>query len=92
MNKEVRECEPRLKTPSSGNMDVREEFREGLRLIIKRSYSPESAAKYAFDFYLKHKISDKDLCNTVEDIMLMDAGPEFEMKELVKEELKLKVD
>ena len=75
-------------------MDLREEFIEGLRLIFKQGYSLELATKYAFDFYLKHKISDKDLYDIVEDIMIIDAGSEFEItedeiKKLVKEKLKI---
>ena len=75
-------------------MDLREEFIEGLRVIFKQGYSSELATKYAFDFYLKHKISDKDLYDIVEDIMIIDAGSEFEItedeiKKLVKEKLKI---
>jgi hypothetical protein len=78
-------------------MSLREEFIEELRLIIKQGYSPELAAKYAFDFYLKQKITDKNLYDVIENIMVIDAGPEFEMteceiKELVKEKLKIDID
>ena len=59
----------------------REEFIKGLKLIIRQGYDSKSITNYAFDFYLKHKISDKILYEVVEDIMIIDAGPEFELTE-----------
>jgi len=69
---------------------------KGLRLIIKGGYSPKIVSKYAFDFYLNHKISDIKLYELVEDIMIIDAGPEFELSEmdlinLVKDKLEVNI-
>lgn len=64
----------------------RQEFIKGLRVIIKEGYNSKTLTEYAFNFYLNHKISDKELYDLVEDIMIIDAGPEFELseKELIK--------
>jgi hypothetical protein len=46
---------------------------------------------------LKQRIADKNLYDVIENIMIIDAGSEFEMteceiKELVKEKLKIDID
>ncbi len=78
------------------NRNTRIEFVEGLRLIIKQGYNPKVVTKYAFDFYLKYKISDSILSEVIEDIMIIDAGPEFELteqelKELIREKLNVSI-
>ena len=68
-------------------------FIEQLKLLISREYDPEKVAKFAFEFYLDCgiKLSGR-LDEVVYSIMMMDAGPEFEMtkieiKEMIKEKL-----
>ena len=61
---------------------TREEFVKGLRIIIKEGYSSQTVTKYAFNFYLNHKLSDKELYDLVYEIMMIDAGPEFELSEI----------
>jgi hypothetical protein len=75
------------------NMNLRDEFIQGLRLIIKQGYNPEKTANYVYSFYLSYanKI-EGEFYKTIYDIMMMDAGPEFEMTEdevinLIKEKL-----
>jgi hypothetical protein len=77
------------------NKNMEEEFINGLRLIIKQGYSPEKTANYAYGFYLKYanKIEGK-FYKTLYNIMMMDAGPEFEMTKdeiinLIKDRLKV---
>lgn len=61
---------------------IREEFVKGLRKIIKEGYSSQTVSKYAFNFYLNYKLLDKELYDLVYEIMMIDAGPEFEISEM----------
>ncbi|MFD2909221.1 hypothetical protein ACFSX9_10835 [Flavobacterium ardleyense] len=75
---------------------IKEDFIKGLKLIVKQGYNPEIATKYAFDFYLNNKITDKILYEVVEDIMIIDSGPEFVLTEkelitLVKDKLNINI-
>ena len=75
------------------NKNIRDEFIQRLSLIIKQGYNPEKTVNYVYRFYLScaNKI-EGEFYKTVYDIMMMDAGPEFEMTEdevvnLIKEKL-----
>ena len=68
-------------------------FVEQLKLQFSHEYNAEKTAIFAHNFYLKYanKLSDR-LYDVVYSIMMMDAGPEFEMtkieiKKMIKEKI-----
>ncbi len=63
------------------NNELRIEFTKGIGVLVKQGYNTELVSRFAFEFYLNNKTSDKLLDEVVYDIMMMDAGPEFEYSE-----------
>ncbi len=66
--------------------ELRKEFIEGIKKIINQGYKADLVSNYAFQFYLQKNISDSILDELIYDIMIMDAGSEFELtkNELLK--------